>query len=111
MLICPVCGEHYAEGVTECVNCGVDLVNARPEGVREQGADLVELHTFPGEVYAEMVKEALVKNGIPCVVQGHPMIPASLVRGTTEALPTTIWVHRMDLERAEEIMEGMLDHI
>jgi len=31
-LICPKCGEEYVPGITECFDCGVNLVDLRPDG-------------------------------------------------------------------------------
>ncbi len=74
-------------------------------------SNLVELHIFPGEVYAQMVKEALEKEGIPCLLQKDSLSSIYVVQGSTESCPTRILVREEDLPRAASIMEQMIDHI
>jgi len=74
-------------------------------------SDLVQLHIFPGEAYAEMVKEALEKQGIPCLLQKDSLSSIYVVQGSTDSCPTRILVREEDLSRATSIMEQMIDHI
>ncbi|MCK4417681.1 MAG: DUF2007 domain-containing protein [Candidatus Latescibacteria bacterium] len=78
---------------------------------RPKQSDLVELHIFPGEAYAQMVKEALEKEGIPCLLQKDSLSSVYVVQGSTESCPTRILVREEDLQQAASIMEPMIDHI
>ncbi len=73
----------------------------------------VPLHSLPGVVYAEMVKEALEKNGIPCVMQKDFFTGAHLVypTNTGAGLETILLVPEDRAQDAARILERMLDNI
>jgi len=115
MPFCPKCRAEYREGFSRCSDCEVDLVDELPpeeeEMVDEEPSDLVQLHVFAGDLYGEMVKEALENEGIWCVLRKAPGPTVLRVSGATEWAGTAVFVRRSELERSEEIMVGILDHI
>ena len=111
MPYCPDCREEYIVGIIECPDCRVALVDQLPIEEHKE-VDLVGLHPLPGIVYAEMVKEALEKSGIACVIKSDPMTAAGFIRGANAAgEECQIYVDKKDKRRAETILHTMLDHI
>ncbi|MBN1560051.1 DUF2007 domain-containing protein [candidate division KSB1 bacterium] len=114
MPFCPECHYEYVSGIARCPDCNVSLVDELPE---DEGGDpsekeYIELHPLPGHIYAEMVKEALEKAGIPCMLIPDVISTGLLVKGT--AVPgnqVRIRVLKNDAARAEEILHTMMDHI
>ena len=73
---------------------------------------LVRLRSFPGRLYAEMIREALEKENIPSIIKGEDT--GILGAGSmTESSPgkVTVWVRQSDRQRADSIVIQMLDHI
>ncbi len=111
MPYCPNCQAEYIEGILECPDCRVALVEQLPVAQHKE-VDLVGLHPLPGIVYADMVKEALENAGIACVVKSDTMTAAGFVRGANSAgEECQIYVDKKDKRRAESILHAMLDHI
>jgi len=74
--------------------------------------ELVGLHNLPGIVYAEMVKEALEKQGINCIIKPDVMSSGLQAKGAhVVGDACRIYVFKKDEERAREILETMMDHI
>jgi hypothetical protein len=61
----------------------------------------VPLHPLPGVIYAEMVKEALEKRGIPCVLKRDFFTSADLtwLANTGAGLETRILVPKIALKK------------
>lgn len=112
MPFCPNCRYEYEEGVRECADCGVPLVDQLPEEPEPAEEELVELHTLPGTVYAEMVKEVLEKEGIGCVIKPSTLSGGLLVNAVGAAgSECRIFVPAGKRKRAEKILTEMMDHI
>jgi len=112
MPFCPKCRAEYREGFSRCSDCDVDLVDELPREEEDfEEEDLVPIHTFTGDLYAEMVKEALENAGISCILQKTTISTVTVVSGATEGAATQVLVRRSDVERAEGVMMGILDHI
>ena len=114
MPFCPKCRAEYREGFTRCSDCDVELVDELPpeeEMADEEPSDLVQLHIFAGDIYAEMVKEALENEGIWCVLRKASGPTVLRVSGATEWSGTAVLVRQADLERGEAVMMSILDHI
>ncbi len=74
--------------------------------------ELFGLHNLPGIVYAEMVKEALEKQGIKCIIKSDVMSSGLQARGAHVVGDSCrIFVFKKDVEQAQEILETMMDHI
>ena len=111
MPFCPKCGYEYVEGVQRCPDCDEVLVDQPPGEDPGEKPQLVKLHIFPGEIYADMVGEVLEREGIPYLVQKEAVFSTTVVQGTTEGRGVTLYVNEEDFERADGIMNQMMDHI
>ena len=111
MPFCPSCRTEYIPGIERCSDCGETLVDQLPEEDSGGEFQLVRLHSFPGEVYANMVGEALEHEGIPYLVQKEVLGSTTIVQGATEGAEVTLYVNQEDFEDAEVILNQMVDHI
>jgi hypothetical protein len=110
MPFCPNCKYEYNEDVKECPDCGTPLVDKLPEESFED-SDYVPLRSLPSRLYAEMLQEALKKEGIPSIIKGDDVGIMLGSYSTTSPVTITIWVRERDVEKCEEIADQMLDHI
>jgi|GEM_PF-1668936 len=66
--------------------------------------DVVRLVAVEDTQEAFAIKAALESEGIECQVIGD-YLDASL--GTLKVIPAEVWVHRRDLERAQQLLEQL----
>ncbi len=112
MPFCPECEYEYVEGTTFCPDCQCNLVDKLPEQRQEDNIELVALHSLPGIVYAEMVKEALEKEGIKSVIQTDNLSSGLLIKGLDAAGGACkILVDKRYEKKAASILNTMMDHI
>lgn len=111
MSFCPNCRYEYEAGVLECPDCSVKLVAELPEEPAVLEEEYVELHTLPGKIYAEMVKEALDKVGIGSMIKTD-VLSSGLLAGSanTAGSECSIFVLKRHQKRAEKILDDMMDH-
>ena len=111
MPYCPNCRYEYKESIKKCPDCGASLVDKLKEEESPQNINYVPLRSLPSRLYAEMVQEALKKEGIPSIIKSDDIAVTFPSHGTTSAVPVNIWVPKENVKRAEEIADQMLDHI
>jgi hypothetical protein len=115
MPFCPKCSYEYEKDVVECPDCNEKLVDELPAEPSEEkltAEDYVGLYSLPGQVYAEMVQEALKKEGIQSVLKNDVLSSALLIKGTdVPGNRCRLYVLKKDKERAEIILHSMMDHI
>ena len=111
MPFCPNCRYEYEAGILKCPDCSVKLVDELPEVLAATEEEYVELHTLPGKVYAEMVKEALEKEGIGCIIKTDVLASGLLAGGANAAgSECRILVLKHHQKRAAKILNDMMDH-
>jgi hypothetical protein len=111
MPYCPNCRYEYKEDIKECPDCGAFLADKLKEEESPQGINYVPLRTLPSRLYAEMLQEALKKEGIPSIIKGDDVAITFGSYGTTSAVTVTIWVPEEEVEKCEEMADQMMDHI
>lgn len=113
MAYCPECGVEYKERAVECMDCHVPLRPGSPPSEssgKEQGdpsEKLVRLRIFSGPtslMQADLGKNLLETEGIPCVLQGKVM--GEILPGVE---PIQMLVHESDVERANDILTAYLE--
>ncbi|NOZ61923.1 MAG: hypothetical protein GXO74_09610 [Calditrichaeota bacterium] len=112
MPFCPKCGYEYFPEIKHCPDCDVDLVDKLPEESDFYEQNWVALRDLPGNVYAEMVKEVLDKENIPCFIKSDS-ISATLITSSA-SIPgssATIFVPEKFISKAKRILLDMMDHI
>jgi hypothetical protein len=111
MPFCPECKYEFVAGVKQCADCLVELVDELPEEFHPE-VKWAPLHALPGPVYAEMVKGALEKNGIPCLIQTDALASAYGVQGTAMGgAETLLFVPEDQLKKSTRILFQILEHI
>lgn len=108
MPFCPNCKYEYIEGVKKCADCGADLVAELPEEGQSQGK-WVLLHTFSGSIFAEIVKQALGQNDIPCLMQKDVLSSAYGAQGSMVGAQTVLFVPEENLMESRRILNLLTD--
>ncbi|NOZ74760.1 MAG: DUF2007 domain-containing protein [FCB group bacterium] len=68
-MYCPECHAEYQEGITECADCGVTLVEQNPQEGPLKEVNWVALQKVD-RVFGGMIKEVLDKENIPNYTKG-----------------------------------------
>jgi hypothetical protein len=109
MPICPVCKYEYTDGSTECVDCGVTLVDElsdEPECELE-GVKMSPFRSYTDRLHAEVIKEALANEGIPAIIKTDDAYSySSFGPGDNEVM---LWVAEDSVDLAEEIADRIPD--
>ncbi|HEV2500036.1 MAG TPA: DUF2007 domain-containing protein [Terriglobia bacterium] len=114
MAYCPNCGVEYQENAHECMDCHVLLRPGAPPlaAVEAEHGDpaekLVRIRVFSGPtslMQADLGRNLLETEGIPCVLQGHVM--GEILPGVE---PIQMLVHESDADRANDILTAYLDN-
>ena len=115
MAYCPECLTEYAEGSTQCIDCGIPLQRGvppesaqAPEDREEPQVKLVKVRSFSGPVgsmSAEVAKNILEANGLPSVLRGE--FSAETLPGVD---PVDLLVRAEDAARAAELLQSFLDN-
>jgi hypothetical protein len=108
MPICPICKFEYDYGQTECIDCGVALVDELPDepDVEQEGIKFVPFRSYPSRLYAEMVKEALANEGIPSIIKTDQAYSFAEM-GTSSTVSVVLWVADDSQELAETVADQM----
>ena len=111
MPICPVCKYEYDDGQTECIDCGVGLVDELPDEPEPDidGIKYVPFRPYPSRLFAEMVREALANDGIPSIIKTDQAYPYAEM-GTSSTVSVVLWVAEDSLELAEQIADRISEH-
>jgi len=111
-LYCPKCRHEYRGEYDVCVDCNVDLVSELPPDIPEEyiDADWVEVHTFPGTLYARMAVELLIHEEIPAYSISQFGGAALGVSGSSDFVGSgaTVYVLEPDLDQALRVIEPMI---
>lgn len=107
---CPKCGAEYRSGYTICANCQTPLTDTPPcesQSAADQSLDLVLLCERSLDTEAELLRQFLLDNGIPVMLQNRSEIDAlaSVYTGYTFT-GKRILVNRDDLPRAQELLRA-----
>ena len=104
MLICPECEEKYADTITTCWDCNVELVASLKQ------ADCLELAvvcTILNEANAHIVKGFLENENIPCQLENISFHagPAPVA----DLMNVRLWSKKQDIERARKLLAELED--
>ena len=101
VMFCPLCQSEYRDGLTECADCHVHLVNSRAEAK----ASSARLWKGDRQNVLDKVLAALDAQGIPSyfheIVNAGPQVTAfGILLTRKSAFEYEVWVFRSDLEKA-----------
>jgi len=108
MPICPRCKFEFDHGQTECIDCGVALVDELPDEPEndQEGIKYVPFRSYPSRLFAEMVREALANEGIPSIIKTDQAYSFAEM-GTSSTVSVVLWVADDSQELAETIADQM----
>ena len=112
MPFCPKCRAEYIEGVDECPDCQVKLVDELPPKDEYEYVDLVELEKVQDEVSGVMMKGILENNGINVILKAAK-IP--WYDGIASTWSTYYWgvllVPKEELDRSKRILREYIESL
>lgn len=101
-MFCPQCQSEYVEGITECTECQVSLVEALPEDDVEY-RPFVTVQTYHSRQDAELGKSFLEDRGIDAVLETDDAGGASPGLAFTQGV--RLLVKTEDVQKAEELFK------
>lgn len=109
MPYCPICGYEYESYVPYCNDCKSELAEELPEFEIEE-MEWVKLSPVRGTVLADMIKNLLEQNGIPCIVKKSFF--GSAYGGMSTGLSgfeSIVLVPKAQRGEAEQLMQSFFD--
>jgi hypothetical protein len=118
---CPRCGAEYQAWVEKCLDCGVTLVDTRPEtltGAREPEKiitkgkrsyfkqPLVPVGSFENNIEAQLNKGILESEGIDCII-ANPDVLIAYQPDASSSSSLSLLVRESEAERAREILDSI----
>ena len=106
-MFCPKCRSEYVDGVSECEDCQVALVEELPEEAEDEYEyeHFVSVKTYLTRAEAELDQSVLAANGIESFVAsddaGGVRPELAFFRGVK------LMIHAKDLERVEQIFDDL----
>ena len=104
-MFCPECKSEYVEGITECVECHVPLVDELPPEPTLEYENFVTLKTYSTRYEAELGKSVLAANGVDALIAsddaGGVRPELAFFRGVK------LLVREEDALKAEEIFQAL----
>ncbi|MBD3308998.1 hypothetical protein GF339_21505 [candidate division KSB3 bacterium] len=106
-MFCPQCRSEYVEGITECAECHVPLVNELPpeSEVEYEYEDFVAFKTYSTRYEAELAKSVLEANGVAAHIAsddaGGVRPELAFFRGVQ------LLVNEQDLQTAQQIFTDL----
>jgi len=113
MVFCPKCSAEYSVTFDVCAECGVDLISDIPLEIPEgcDDGDWIELHTFPGNLYANMAVELLMREGIPSYSISNQGSAASSGHSDYLNSNSTVYVLEPEMDQAMNIIQLIIDEL
>jgi len=102
MMYCPECKSEYREGLTECADCGVNLVGDRPTAAQPEFVDLEAILSTGDQGQIALIKSILDAEKIPYLAQGEQF---SSMRAP---IPVRFLVPREYRIRARDLLKSLL---
>ena len=114
MAYCPKCRSEYRSEMDFCSDCSADLVDVLPPELPEEfdDTDWVEVHVFPGSLYAKMAVELLIQEEISAYTVSQFGGAGLGVSGADYVgSGAVVMVLERDLEEAVKILEPMIEEL
>ncbi len=110
MPICPVCKYDYVNGETECIDCGVTLVDELPtdSDVALDDIKFAPFRNYPNRLQAEMIRGALANEGVPSIIKIDEAFGFAEM-GTSSSASVVLWVAEDSQELAKQIADQIMD--
>lgn len=107
-MFCPNCGAEYQQGIDECYDCRVPLVEQPP--AETTGEDLETVYRTADASLLPVIKSVLAAAGIPCLVQGDEgsaLFPLGSVGGSADDrdLGAVVKVPKSRAAEARQLLE------
>ncbi len=105
-MFCPKCKSEYVEGITECAECEMQLVEELPPEPEEvvEYENFVRLKTYHTRHEAEFSKSVLDANGIESFIASDD---AGSIPGLAFSRGVYLSVHQADVEKANELFKDL----
>jgi hypothetical protein len=106
-MFCPVCKAEYIEGITQCADCKIPLVERLPgeeqqdNESREKAEDLFPIMTFLDNEEALIAKGFLESNGVEAILSSEETFRAH--RGLSSPQGIRLLIRKEDQGDAEKI--------
>lgn len=109
-MFCPECGGEYREGITECGDCGVALVEQPPSPPEDE--EMVSVFRSADAALLPVIKSVLASADIPFSVQGDEasgLFPFGSAGGGADGrrLGAVVRVPAGRAQEAEELLEAV----
>lgn len=106
-LYCPQCRSEYVEGITECPECQVPLVESLPPEEIPEYENFAIVRTYTSRYDAELGKSILEANAIDAVIAADDAGGGTLGAGLAFVQGVQLLVHPEDLEQAQQVFQDL----
>jgi hypothetical protein len=110
-MFCPECGAEYREGVSECADCGVELVAELPEADEAEHTEFVTVYRVGNPAIIALAKSILQSAGIEYYAMGEgvqDLFGLGRIGAGFNIIAGQVQI-RVDSERAEEARRLLAD--